>query len=280
MNNLTPISLTDTPGLRPLVTRGGSDLLNGLARYDLWGRLGILEVKRRYRRTVIGPFWSAISLGVFVAVMGAVGLGLWNRDPVEYLPFLTAGLMVWLMISTIITESCMVFITGQHLFSRIRIDFSLLAYALVWRNLVAFMHNLLVYVVIVLLFAPTLVGWATLLVVPGLLLVAVNAVWVALLLGMTCLRFRDVHQLVVTVLQISLFVTPIFWPPELLKNATALIFVDLNPLYCFIDIVRSPLIGKIPAAGSYYVVLFLTAAGWTVAMVLFSRFRKRIAFWV
>jgi ABC-type polysaccharide/polyol phosphate export permease len=268
------------PGLRRLTTSGVADLLNGLRSYDLWGRLGFIEVKRRYRRTLFGPFWNSISLGAFIAVMGTVGLGLWNRDASEYLPFLAAGLMIWVMISAIITESCMVFIAGHHLFSRVRIDFSVLAYALVWRNLLTFLHNLLIYVVVILLFAPKLVTWATLLVIPGLLLVAVNALWVALLVGMTCLRFRDVHQLILTLLQVSLFITPILWPPELLKNATALIFVDLNPLYCFVDVVRSPLIGKIPAAGSYYLALALTVLGWAAVTMLFSKFRKRIAFWV
>ena len=266
--------------LRPLVTTGREDLLDGLRRYDLWGRLGLLEVKRRYRRTIIGPFWSAISLGVFVAVMGTVGIGLWKQPASEYLPFLASGMMVWLMISTIITESCILFISGQYLFSRIRIDYSVLAYALVWRNIVAFLHNLVVYLLIVAALAPGLINANTLLFVPGLLLVAINAVWVALLLGMVCCRFRDVQQLVTTVLQIAIFVTPIFWSPDLLGGPTKLVFVDLNPLYCFLDITRSPLIGKLPSLTSYLMVFGLTFFGWWAAYLFFSRFRKRIAFWV
>ena len=224
------MAVTTRGNLRPLLTTGRDDLLNGLRHYDLWGRLGLLEVKRRYRRTIIGPFWSAISLGVFVAVMGTVGMGLWKQEASEYLPFLASGMMVWLMISTIITESCILFISGQYLFSRIRIDYSMLAYALVWRNIVAFMHNLAVYLLIVVLLAPKLINTATLLFIPGLFIVAVNAVWVALLLGMVCCRFRDVQQLVTTILQISIFVTPIFWSPDLLSGSTRLVFVDFNPL--------------------------------------------------
>lgn len=266
--------------LRPLLTTGRADLLDGLRRYDLWGRLGLLEVKRRYRRTVIGPFWSAISLGVFVAVMGTVGMGLWKQEASEYLPFLASGMMVWLMISTIVTESCILFIGGQYLFSRIRIDYSVLAYALVWRNIVAFMHNLAIYLLIIVVLAPRLINANTLLFIPGLLIVAINAVWVALLLGMVCCRFRDVQQLVTTVLQISIFVTPIFWSPDFLISPARLIFVDLNPLYCFIDITRSPLLGKLPSLTSYLMALALTALGWWAAYIFFSKFRKRIAFWV
>ena len=64
----------DTRKLAPLEVSAWQDLFHGLLRWELWSRLGFLEVKRRYRRTIIGPFWSAISLGIFVSAMGAVGM--------------------------------------------------------------------------------------------------------------------------------------------------------------------------------------------------------------
>jgi hypothetical protein len=73
---VTMTDMEDRGRLRLLVTTGSEDLLHGLQRYDLWGRIGFMEIKRRYRRTLIGPFWSTISLAVFIAVMSAVGVGL------------------------------------------------------------------------------------------------------------------------------------------------------------------------------------------------------------
>jgi ABC-type polysaccharide/polyol phosphate export permease len=265
--------------LRLLVTTASEDLLDGFGRYDLWGRIGFLDIKRRYRRTMIGPFWGTISLAVFTAVMSSIGVGLWKQEPAEYMPFLATGMMVWLMLSTMITEGGNMFISSQHL-NRMRMDYSILAYALVWRNLVSFFHNLAVYLVIVAVFLPKLITPSILLVVPGLLLVAVNAVWVALLLGMICVRFRDVQQLVATVLQISLFVTPVFWPPHLLTGLTRVVFVDLNPLFAFINVVREPLLGKTPSLWSYLVILVVTLVGWVATFKMFSSYRKRIAFWI
>jgi ABC-type polysaccharide/polyol phosphate export permease len=274
------VNVVANPRLQRLATTGAADLLNGLRRYDLWGRLGLLEVRRRYRRTTIGPFWSAISLGVFVAVMGTVGVGLWKQSATQYVPFLASGIMVWLMISTIITESCTLFIGTQHLFSRMRVDYSILVYALVWRNMLGFLHNAAVYFLVVIVFATRLLDWATLLIIPGLLVISINAAWVALLLGMACVRFRDIQQLTITILQISLFVTPVFWPPDLLTGTTRLLFVELNPLYSFIDVVRSPLLGKTPALWSYGVILLVTVVGWSITYRLFSIMRHRIVFWI
>jgi homopolymeric O-antigen transport system permease protein len=267
-------------GLRSLVTSAGQDLADGLCQWRLWGRLGWLEVRRRYSRTVIGPFWSAISLGMFVLALGSVGTGLWSKSASDYLPFLAAGMVVWVTIASIVTESCTLFVAGTNLFRQMRFNYSILAYALVWRNFIVFAHNLLVFVAIALAFAPHVFTPTTLLVLPGLMIVLVNSMWISIVLGMLCLRFRDVQQLISSLIQISMFVTPIFWPPESLQGGAArIVFIDLNPLYHLIDIVRSPLLGRAAAAESYIAMAVLTVAGWWMTYLLFSYFRKRIAYW-
>jgi len=286
LENAENMTIQSVPGvaLRSLVTTAGEDLADGFRQWRLWGRLGWLEVRRRYSRTVIGPFWSAISLGMFVLALGSVGTGLWSKSASDYLPFLAAGMVVWLMIANIVTESCTLFIAGTNLFRQMRFNYSVMAYALVWRNFIVFAHNLLVFVVIFLVFAPDRIAPnritpATLLVLPGLVIVLVNSVWVSIVLGMLCLRFRDVQQLIISLIQISMFVTPIFWPPENLQGAARFVFVDFNPLYHLIDIVRSPLLGRLPAAESYIAMVALTIVGWWLTYLLFSYFRKRIAYW-
>ena len=263
----------------PLKKSAARDLIDGARRVDLWARLGWLEVKRRYRRTTIGPFWSVISLTVFVITIGTVGAGLWNQDPFVYVPYLTTGMLVWTMIATSLNEGCSIFIANANLFRNSRCDFSILAYALVWRNLLVFLHHLAVYALVVLVLAPHLLGAATMLLLPGLALLVLNGVWVALLLGMVCLRFRDVQQLVASVLQIALFITPILWPIDQLRGTARMVFVHLNPLYHCIDVVRAPLLGNAPSPGSYLAVVVLALLGWSMTYLLFRRFRERIPYW-
>jgi ABC-type polysaccharide/polyol phosphate export permease len=266
-------------GPLPAATSAADDLLDGLRQWDLWGRLGWLEIKRRYRRTMIGPFWSAISLGAFVMALGGVGAGLWGQQSKNYLPFLAAGMVVWVFMSTVITESCGLFISSTSLFRQMRFNYSVLAYALVYRNFVVFLHNMLVYVVIFLIYSPGNIGPATLLAVPGMALVLVNCVWIALLFGMACLRFRDLQQLVTTLVQIAMFVTPIFWPPESLQGVIHIFYVELNPLYHLITIVRAPLLNQVPPLEVYLGTSLITAAGSILTYACFRYFRRRIAYW-
>lgn len=257
------------------------DLVGGLRKYDLWGRLGWLEIKRRYRRTMMGPFWACITLLIFVMVIGSVGSGLLSRQTADYLPFLVAGMIVWVMLQSTLMESVNVFVAGSGLIRQMNFEYSILVYALVWRNLIVFAHNLLVYLLILLIFAPGKLGFANLLAIPGLIVMAVNCAWISALLGMLSMRFRDLQQLVVSIVQVAMFVTPLFWSPENLGGMRRFFFVDLNPLYHLLTIVRDPLLGgKLPPVSSCLAVVLITVAGWMLTYVMFARFRKRIAYWL
>jgi ABC-type polysaccharide/polyol phosphate export permease len=268
-----------TVGVKPLMTTAAQDLVRGAGKWELWGRLGWLDVKRRYRRTVIGPFWSSVSLAIYVGAVGAVGAGLWHQRLDEYLPYLVTGLIVWMLVSSLITEGCLMLISSAGLFRHAAFNYSTLAYALVWRSLIVFLHHFVVYAAVVILLAPQVLGPMVLLAVPGLLVVLVNGVWVVLLFGMLCLRFRDVQPLVGNVVQVAMFASPILWPPDKLEGTNRLIFVDFNPFYHMIEIVRAPLLGNIPTVESYAAVSLITVAGWSLTYLFFRHFRCRIAYW-
>jgi ABC-type polysaccharide/polyol phosphate export permease len=262
-----------------LTATAWDDIIRGLLKSELWGRMGWLDVKRRYRRTLLGPFWNSATLTVYTVAVGIVGAGLFHQDIRQYLPYLMSGMIVWTLVSTMILESCSLFVTGHALFRNVRFEYSILAYALVWRNFILFVHNLIMYLVIALLLQPQLIGLTALLAFPGLVIVLINGIWIALLVGMFCLRFRDVQPLVQTATQILMLVTPIFWSADNLTGVRQFVFVQLNPVYRLIDVVRAPLLGTAPTAASYTAALAITAAGWCLAFLMFRFFRNRITYW-
>jgi ABC-type polysaccharide/polyol phosphate export permease len=268
---------TDRP--RSLTSTAWNDIVGGLFKSELWGRIGWLDVKRRYRRTTLGPFWNSATLTIYTVAVGIVGAGLFHQDIYQYLPYLISGMIVWTLISTIVLESCLLFVTGHALFRNVRFEYSTLAYALVWRNLILFMHNLIVYLVITLLLHPQLIRFTALLALPGLLIVLLNGVWIALLIGMFCLRFRDVQPLVQAAIQLFMLITPIFWSAESLTGVRQFVFVQLNPVYRLMELVRAPLLGTAPTAASYAAGLAITAVGWCLAFLMFRFFRRRISYW-
>jgi ABC-type polysaccharide/polyol phosphate export permease len=237
------------------------DIVAGVLATDIWGRLGWRETKRRYRRTVFGPFWN-----------------LWHMDPKAYLPFLTSGMLCWALFSTICTEGCSGIVGFEALIKQLRISYTLLACAIVWRNVLVFVHNLSIYVVVC-LYAGISITWAMLLAVPGLLLLCLNGLWISILLGAVCARYRDLQQLVNSLLQISMFITPILWSADQLKGRASTI-AEYNPLYYLVAIVRDPMMGKIPGSIDWVVVVLITIFGWALTVYVMSKFRHRIVYWI
>ena len=255
-----------------------ADFTQGVAAWRMWGRLGWQEIRRRYRRTVFGPFWTSLSLGIFIFVLGFVWARLWNQNPKTYLPFLCAGMLTWNLVQFIINEGCTVFIGGEGFIKQMPFPYSMLAWSVVWRNLVVFGHNLFIFVAVA-FYAGVPLTAATLLVIPGLLSIAINGVWVVTLLGMACARFRDIQQVVASLLQIAMFVTPIFFTRDQLGPGFGRL-VDVNLLFHFVDVVRSPLLGQTPAGWTWVVVTITTIVGWGGTLWIYSRFRRRVPYWL
>lgn len=253
------------------------DILCGLKAFDIWGRIGWRDINRRYRRTVFGPFWTTVSLSLFVISLGLVWANLWNKDPRAYLPYLTSGMVCWSFFLTTCTEGCSTFLGFEKIVRQLRISYTLLACAVVWRNAGLFFHNLATYVLVA-IYGGVSVTWDTLLVIPGFVLFFLNAVWIVTVLGTACTRFRDLIQLVTNLLQITLFLTPIFWSPDQLTGRMA-ILVEFNPLYHLMAIVREPLLGRAPETIHWLAVLSMTLAGWALTLQMLAKIRHRIVYW-
>jgi len=148
---------------------------------------------------------------------------------------------------------------------------------MVWRNLIIFAHNLVIVAIVFVVFTPA-IGWHLAEIPLAIALIAVNAIWVGLLLGTLCARFRDIPQIVSSLVQVALFLTPVFWKIGMLgRNAWA---AEVNPYYHFLEIVRQPVFGASANFHSWAAVLGITVVGSAVTLLFFARFRARIAYWV
>lgn len=253
------------------------DIRLGLNYWPLWIRLGWQDVMLRYRRSMIGPFWLTISMGIMVFALGFFYGELFGMDIDRYLPFLTVGFLVWGLATSVLSEGCQTFIESEGFIRQIDLPLSMFPLRVVWRNLIIFLHNAVIYVVVVLVFDVTL-SWSLPLVIPGLLLLLANAIWSATLLGILSARFRDLPQIVSSFLQVAFFITPIIWMPEAIPNRPLL--VEGNPFYHFIELIRAPMLGHTPTLMNWSVVLAITFGGWAGTFLFYRRFHSRIAYWV
>ncbi len=259
------------------VERALQDLSGGFSRWRLALALARLDIRNRYRGSVIGPFWLTVSTAVMVTGIGLLYSTLFKLPLAQYLPYLAVSLLVWNTLNQIITDAGNSLIMSEGVIRQVPLPYTVHVLRFVMRNLIVAAHSLPLIVVVFLIFG-VLPGPEALLAIPGLALLFLNAFAGGIFLGMVCARFRDIQQIVVSVMQLAFFLTPVIWKPELLGDRQ--VWLPLNPFFVLMETVRGPLI----EGGASWLVwlgaVTYTAAACTLAFVFFVRFRARIAFWV
>ncbi|MET0758034.1 MAG: ABC transporter permease, partial [Mycobacterium sp.] len=176
------MTFTDAAAQSRTFYRAWRDLADGYGRRELWLHLGWQDIKQRYRRSVLGPFWITIATGVTAVAMGGLYSVLFKLELSEHLPYVTLGLIIWNLINAAILEGADVFVANEGLIKQLPTPLSVHVYRLVWRQMILFAHNIVIYVIIAIIF-PKPWSWADLAVIPALGLIMLNCVWVSLCFG-------------------------------------------------------------------------------------------------
>ena len=256
-----------------------SDIALATAQYSLVGMLGWQDVRQRYRRSALGPFWHTIIMGVMIATIGIVFGQVFNSPMAEFLPFLAIGMILWGFISAVITEGSLGFIAAEGIIKQLPIPLFVHILRVIWRNLIILAHNLVIFpLVLVAVSKP--ISWLALLSIPGLLVLTINLTWMALLFGVLCARYRDFPQIITSLLQILFYLTPVIWMPSSLPQRAGLYLLDLNPAYHLLELVRSPLLGSLPSLLNWEVSLGMAFTGWIMTIFVYGRYKCRIVYWL
>jgi lipopolysaccharide transport system permease protein len=239
--------------------------------------MGAQDIGMRYRRSLLGPFWISLSMAALVVGLASIYGRLFDQEFHEYLYWIAASFLIWFFISSLITEGMQVAIEAEPQLRSLPIPIPVLAARIVYRNLIVFLHNAIVIVALMALFGmrPTP---AMVMVIPA---VAVNMMFgfcAALVLGPLCLRFRDVAQVIISLMQIFFFVTPIMWNPD--QHRVPEVFVQYNPLYYLVEIFREPLLGRFPSVEMWEIALALVGVMAASAVITLTASRSKIFVWL
>lgn len=245
----------------------------------LIGLLAWQDVIQRYRRSLIGQFWITISMGVLILCLGFLFGVLFKTPHEEFLPFLAIGLIFWTFISNTIADSGSAFTGSTHIIRQVSLPGMVFVLRVVWRNIIILGHNLVILPLIA-LYIHFPVKIETLLFLPGIALLSLNLIWISYFIGVFCTRFRDLPQIIQSVMQVLFYVTPIIWMPQLLHGRSEFQFIAFNPLFHLIEIVRSPLLGHSPTPENWLVAVGLLLGGSLLTALVVKKYGHRVAYWL
>lgn len=242
--------------------------------------LGWQDVRQAYRRSALGPFWITLGMAIQILVMGLIFSMIFKIELEDYFPFLATSIVLWLFMSSTITDACVSLISSEGIIRQLNLPFDVYAVRMLWKNVLNMAHNIVILPFVFIVFSKP-VGPVTLLFIPGFLLLLSNLMWMTTLLGIVSARFRDFIPMVNSLITVIYFVTPIMWMPSSLGSSSlAHLLLGLNPIYHLMQIVRLPLVGEAPTAENWLVSIGLLLVGGIFSRLFLRRAKNQLAYWV
>ncbi len=254
------------------------DLKKSLKAPHLWLTLGWYDIKQRYRRSILGPFWLTLSTGVSVGTLSFLWSKLFKTNLDEYLPFFAVGSVVWAYIAGQVNEACSGFTQFGHIIKQVNLPLPSYLLRLLMRHLIILMHNFVIVLIVISFFGA---GWKPigLLALPGLLVMSIALFFVSLILAIICTRFRDMPPIIQNLTTVLFYFTPILWQTRYLPDRYSWV-KDYNPLTHLIEIIRAPLLGSFPSKYSWLAALLVTLISALIAIPMLARYRNKVAYWL
>jgi lipopolysaccharide transport system permease protein len=254
------------------------DLFRSAQLWRIWLRLGFQDVRNRFRRSTIGFGWIFVHLSVTILAVGFIYGNLLGQDMGFFIPYLTAGLIIWGYLTSSIIEGGSAFVNAEGYIKQI----SLPLYVYIFRShfaitLAALISFIVFFLVAVLYSIPFKLG--SLWFIPGLFILLIISFLLILIFAHINARFRDAAHLASLGMQVFFYVTPIIFPAELLRERGCNFVVVLNPFFHLLEIVRTPLLSGNPADRLNYICAgFIVALLLGLALITISRYQRRIVF--
>lgn len=257
--------------------RMNRDIVDGLLAVHVWGYLGLHDIRQRYRRSVLGPFWFTLTTIILVAVIGFLYSALLQQDISTYVPHLAVGIVIWQFMAGVVNEGCVAFTTVDYLIKQVKLPLTVHATRQVWRNFLIMLHSLPVAFLLVFYFGlltPESVLWAAI----GSAALFANGIWVGIVMGILGTRFRDIPPTMSNLMQVAFFLTPVMWTLESIGDRAWI--AVYNPLYHCIEVVRGPLLDQRVPVQSWLWVTGMLILGFALANALLNRYRARVPYWL
>jgi homopolymeric O-antigen transport system permease protein len=267
-----------TGGVMGLARAGFRDVIEGLENWRIWHLIGSSDLRRRYARSRLGQFWLTLSTGILIGSLGLVWSVLWKMPMSEMMPYFATSMIIWTFITGVLGDATTVFATQGRYFLNERMSFATAIDALVYQNLLVLLHNAVIIVLVFVGFWRP-IGFESVLAIPGLCLALITGMWLSYLIAIACTRYRDLGQVVTSLLQIAFFVTPVLWKTSFVPEPYRRL-IELNPFAIYLSLIRDPLLGQTVPLRYWAIAIIITFGGFLLSLPIIGRYHRRVVFWL
>ena len=245
---------------------------------ELTQYLVVLNLKTRYRGSILGFLWTLLNPLMLMTVMWFVFSKVAKVEEDNYALFLLSGLIVWLFFSQSIEGGLGSIIKQHSLMQKIYVPKVVFPVAVVTSNLINLLFALGAYFIIALLSTGGLPA-SIILLIPAILMLYLITLGGALLLATLNVFFRDFTHLTGAVLRALFYLTPVIYPPDLFGEQAAA-YLKLNPVYYPVVTAREVLYyGTVPSTEMWLIGFGLSFLGLFIGARVFMKNQNQFVFY-
>jgi ABC-2 type transport system permease protein len=253
-----------------------------LTRPAYWLYSSILDASLQFRNNRLGFLWVLLSSILFVLVLGQLYPQLLGVSVLEYSVHLYMGLTIWNFISHSITQaSGLSVVHKSFLSSTVSVSLVDMVLRTVAKNFIICVHNLIPFFIFLIFMMPGAIGIAVFAkIFTGLFLIVLFVVSAGLVCTLLASIFPDLSEMLNAIFRIGFLATPIIWMQDKISIIDSSrdglrYFIDFNPFYHLIELVRAPLFGE--QIGHHALVIFsLTGVALVVVTLSYAPLKRRI----
>ncbi len=251
-------------------------ILFNIKNYNVWLYAGIHDLKKKYRKTLLGPLWNVLSNILLMIVITGVWTQVFDISVKEFVPHVFTGLIIWFFLTDIIVGSTTIITEKWHsYFQNVFIPILSICLRYLSTNLFIFLHNFPI-LLILMFYLSSLQN--ILLVFIGLIILLLNTIWLTILMVFLGTRYRDIKPLASSIMAAGTLITPIMWKKEMLGKYEE--YVYLNPFTHIIEVIRAPLIGEKIEMFVYLTNFSFIFFGFISVYFLFKLKGSKLIYWV
>jgi lipopolysaccharide transport system permease protein len=238
-----------------------------------------LDFRNRYRRTVLGIGWSLMNPICMMIVLCTVFHQIFNYPIRDHAPFVMAGVCIWTFLSASILEGCNCIYGGEKYIRSIPMPMGI--YPL--RVTIGLFFQFLIVLALTVLITLVLRGYedpiVLLALLPSLVVLFFFSWAMGVLFGFANVYFPDTTQIASVFLQILFYLTPVFYPPGLIRISLVQTCLRYNPFAALVSIVREPLVfDQLPPLENYAYAVAVTALAVFLAVRLLAKCERTLIF--
>lgn len=236
------------------------------------------DFKKKYKRSILGIFWSMLAPLFTLAVMDFIFSHIFGRGQEYYTVYLFSGWLIFQYYSEATSGAMSSLMSNAGIFSKVKVPKYLFLFSRVTSSSINFFLTLIVYFIFVIAYGlPITWNFITLLYPIACMFILILGV--GLILSALFVFFRDVQYLYSVFTTALMYFTPIFYTVDMMGDKAKLFY--LNPLYLYVTYFRDVVIdGTIPSLLFHIYTLAYSLIFFAIGCWMYKKYNYKFLYYI